>query len=62
MGRMACHTGQEITYDQILQSDHEFAPTIDKLTMDSPAPVLARPDGKYPVPAPGLVTKREYEG
>jgi predicted dehydrogenase len=62
MGRMACHTGQQITYDQILQSDHEFAPMVDKLTMDSPAPVQARPDGKYPVPAPGLVTKREYEG
>jgi predicted dehydrogenase len=60
MGRMAAHTGQMITYDQILNSDHEFAPDVDKLTMDSPAPLPAGPDGKYPVPQPGIVTKREY--
>ena len=60
MGRMAAHTGQVITYDQMLNCDHEFAPDVDKLTMDSPAPLLAGPDGKYPVPQPGIVTKREY--
>ena len=60
MGRMAAHTGQVITYDQILNLDHEFAPAVDKLTMDSPAPLLAGPDGKYPVPQPGITTKREY--
>ena len=27
MGRMAAHTGQVITRDQMLNSDHEFAPT-----------------------------------
>jgi predicted dehydrogenase len=59
MGRMAAHTGQEITYEAMLNSDHEFAPDIDKLTKDSPAPVLPGPDGKYPVPAPGI-KKREY--
>ena len=61
MGRMAAHTGQVITYDQILQSDHEFAPDLDKLTMNSPAPLQLASNGKYPVPMPGLVTKREYE-
>lgn len=60
MGRMAAHTGQEITYDDILNGDHEFAPTVDKLTMDSPAPLLAGPDGKYPVPMPGQKKMREY--
>ncbi len=60
MGRMAAHTGQIVTYDQILNLDHEFAPDLDKLTMDSPAPLLAGPDGKYPIPQPGIVTKREY--
>jgi len=30
------------------------------LTMDSPPPVKAGPDGKYPVPQPGIVTDREY--
>ena len=60
MGRMAAHTGHVITYDQILNLNHEFAPGLDKLTMDSPPPLLAGPDGKYPVPQPGIVTKREY--
>lgn len=60
MGRMAAHTGQVITYDQILNLDHEFAPNVDKLAMDSPAPLSAGPDGKYPVPQPGITTKREY--
>ncbi len=40
--------------------DHEFAPDVDKLTMDSPAPLLAGPDGKYPVPQPGIIIKREF--
>ena len=60
MGRMAAHTGQVIAYDQILNLDHEFAPGVDRLTFDSPAPLLAEPDGKYPVPQPGVTTQREY--
>jgi predicted dehydrogenase len=60
MGRMAAHTGQEISLEQILNSDHEFAPGLDQLTMDSPAPLKAGPDGRYPVPQPGIVKTREY--
>jgi predicted dehydrogenase len=60
MGRMAAHTGQEITYDQMLNCSHEFAPTVDKLTLDSAAPLVADAEGKYPVPQPGITTKREY--
>jgi predicted dehydrogenase len=59
MGRMAAHTGQEITYEEMLNSEHEFAPDVDKLTMDSPPPLLADADGKYPVPMPGI-KKQEY--
>lgn len=60
MGRMAAHTGRIITYDQILNCPHEFAPNADKLTMDGPAPLKAGPDGKYPVPEPGIKIDREY--
>ena len=60
MGRMAAHTGQEITRDQMLNCEHEFAPNVDKLTLDSPAPVPADKDGKYPIPLPGLIKDREY--
>ena len=60
MGRMAAHTGQEISYEDMLNSEHEFAPGVDKFTMNSPAPVLAMNDGKYPVPMPGVTKTREY--
>jgi predicted dehydrogenase len=60
MGRMAAHTGQVITRDKILKCEHEFAPDVDKLTMDSAAPLQAGPDGKYPMPEPGIKKTREY--
>ena len=60
MGRMACHTGQIITFEDMLNHEHEFAANADQLTMDSPAPLLADANGKYPVPMPGITKKREY--
>jgi len=60
MGRFAAHTGQEITYEQLLNSEQELAPDADKLTMDSPSPLLADADGKYPIPMPGIKKDREY--
>jgi hypothetical protein len=33
---------------------------VDKLSFEAPAPVLLMPNGKYPVPQPGIITKREY--
>ena len=60
MGRFACHTGQKVTYDEMLNNSHAFAPDVDKLTMDSSAPIQADKDGKYPVPQPGITTNREY--
>lgn len=60
MGRMACHTGQVITYDDMLNCEHEFAPDLEKLTLSSEAPIKANKDGKYSVPMPGLVKDREY--
>jgi len=60
MGRMAAHTGQMITFDQMLNCDHEFAPDVDKLTLDGPAPLRVGLDGRYPVPEPGITKTREY--
>jgi len=60
MGRMAAHTGQEVTYDAILNGDHEFAPDVDKLTLDSDAPLMPEANGLYPVPMPGKKGMREY--
>ena len=54
MGRMAAHTGQIIKYEQMLNCDHEFAPDVDKLTLEAAAPLVADKDKKYPVPQPGI--------
>jgi len=59
MGRMAAHIGQEITFEDALNSDHEMAPGVDKFTMQSAAPLVADNAGKYPVPMPGI-KKNEY--
>ncbi|QDU75646.1 Inositol 2-dehydrogenase/D-chiro-inositol 3-dehydrogenase [Bremerella volcania] len=60
MGRMAAHTGQEVTYEQMLHCEQEFAPNVDKLTADGPAPVMPNEEGKYPVPMPGQIRDMEY--
>jgi len=60
MGRMAAHTGQMVTYEDMLDCEHEFAPELDKITADSPAPLQLAANGKYPVPQPGITVKREY--
>jgi hypothetical protein len=57
---MACHTGHAVTWNQALNAQQEFAPDLDKLTMDSPAPLHAGPDGKYPLTQPGVLAQREY--
>lgn len=59
MGRMAAHTGQVITYEQMLNCRHEFT-GLEKMTMDGPAPLVADAKGRYPVPQPGIVVGREY--
>lgn len=60
MGRRAAHTGWIVTCDEMLKDDQEFAPGVDRFTADSPGPVQADADGRYPVPQPGIITQREY--
>jgi predicted dehydrogenase len=59
MARRAIHTGQVVTYDEMLNCEEEFAPDVDKLTMESPAPTRPGPDGRYPAPQPGILKNRE---
>ena len=54
MGRMACESGQMVTWDDALNSNLELAPNLDRLTWDSEPPVKAGPDGRYPLAIPGL--------
>ena len=63
MGRMAAHTGQMWTLKDFLDpdvNDHEFAPGIESLTLESESPLKADANGKYPVPLPGIIKNREY--
>ncbi len=61
MGRMAAHTGQVITFDDMLNCKCEFAPDVDKLTMTSPAPLqVDKLTKRYPAPQPGIIRDREY--
>ena len=52
LGRMATHSGQRITWDQAFNSKKVLAP--DRYAWDAKPPVLPGPDGKYPVPVPGV--------
>ncbi len=52
MGRMACESGQEITFEQALNSKLELAPGLENLTKDK-APVMPDANGRYPVAKPG---------
>jgi predicted dehydrogenase len=52
MGRAAVHSGKTITWDEAMASDFRFCPNVD-FKSDSPAPVHANDQGRYPVPVPG---------
>lgn len=63
MGRMAAHTGQMWTLKDFLDpdvNDHEFAPGLEALTLESESPLKADGSGKYPIPLPGINKTREY--
>jgi hypothetical protein len=58
---MAAHTGQVVTFDDMLTCKVEFAPDVDELTLTSVSPLQMNPKTKvYPSPQPGIVTDREY--
>jgi hypothetical protein len=57
MGRAACHTGQTVTWDDMMKSRFQFCDYLDDLDYDSPAPVRADEDGWFPVPIPGQWTE-----
>jgi predicted dehydrogenase len=48
MGRAAVHKNQIVTWDDVFNSNFEFCNYLDKLTYDSPPPVLADADGYFP--------------
>ncbi len=54
LGRMAAESGQEVSWDEALNSDLQLAPGLDQMTMESPAPVQPAADGRYHLALPGI--------
>ena len=57
MGRAACHTGQTVTWDDVMESRFQFCDYLDTLSPESPAPVEPDEEGRFPVPIPGQWTE-----
>ncbi len=53
MGRAACHTGQEVTWEQMMASNFQFCDYLDDLDYVSAPPVKADRNGQFPVPIAG---------
>ena len=54
MGRIAAHTGQLVTWDQVVNSDFQFVDDIDNMSFDTPAPIQTAPGTFYLAPQPGI--------
>jgi hypothetical protein len=54
MGQAAVHMGRIITWEEAMASKFQFCSNAAALTIDSPAPVRADAQGRYPVPVPGV--------
>ena len=53
MGRAAAHYNRLVTWDEVVNSKFEFCSYLDELGPDSPPPVMADANGKFPWPVPG---------
>ena len=58
LGRMSNYSGQAVTWDEAMASDMTLVPD-DLVSFDSPAPVQADADGRYPIAIPGVT--KPYE-
>jgi hypothetical protein len=56
MGRAAVHSGKTIAWDEAMASDFQFCKSVN-FSDDSPAPLQADAQGRYPVPVPGVWTE-----
>ena len=57
MGRAACHTNQEVTWEQVMNSRFQFCDYLDDLSYDSAPPVKADRNGQFPFPIAGKWTE-----
>jgi hypothetical protein len=52
MATWACYTGQVITWEEAIKSNHVIAP--ERLALDADPPTRPDADGNYPMPVPGI--------
>ena len=57
MGRAAVHTGNIVTWEEMMSSQFQFCPDVAALKADSPAPVKCDAQGRYAAPVPGSWTE-----
>ena len=53
MGRAAVHSGKIVTWDEAMSSNFQWVRDIDGMSEQTPPPVQADAQGRYPVPVPG---------
>ncbi|MFM7206347.1 MAG: Gfo/Idh/MocA family protein [Planctomycetaceae bacterium] len=53
MGRFSAHVGRPVTFQEMLECPEDLTAGVEHLTLESPAPVVADAEGRYPVPNPG---------
>ena len=53
LGREACYSGRELTWDDLLAKGRDYAPGIDNYTIGGTPPAVKDADGKYYAPLPG---------
>jgi myo-inositol 2-dehydrogenase/D-chiro-inositol 1-dehydrogenase len=54
LGQIACYTGKPCTWDQVTQSDFQYAPGPDEASFKSPPPSVPDATGNYPLRKPGV--------
>lgn len=53
LGRMATYSGQQVSWEDAMNSKHELVPNEELLTWSTNPPVMPDSSGNYPVPVPG---------
>ncbi len=54
MGQLSCYTGKEVTWKQVNESDFYYPPKWEDCHDHMEPPTKPGPDGRYPVPIPGV--------
>ena len=54
LGREACYSGKEVTWDKLWTEGKNLCPGMDDWTINTPPPARKNADGVYDIPKPGI--------